>query len=367
MAKRVGGGTGIRKATDAFKIGDLDTLKHGIEYQNRIRAIRVVIVATLLASLVVFIMIAAFAIINEGASKFVAEFESMNLYYFLLALIVIFTGYVMRFPKWELYLKRLKVRIPRGKNFMVYLSMYSMDITPGRWGRAVVSYTINKLTRVPFIRTFPAVVADIFTDFLGFAILLVIATLLVQKFVLLSVIITILLLIPFVFVYMRRPYNFMKRWLGRVKKLKSIFQMGDMYFKYHRLLGHGSYAYSMLYTIPAMFLNGLALYLVILAFGVQLPIALLPTVIFIFTSSLILGMITGIPATLGVTDAALVGYLTLFFPTLIGVGLASVITIFFRIASVWFVEGFGFSALIYTMRYWDIPAQHYKENTEIAE
>ncbi len=359
--------TRIKNATDALKIGDLDTIKRGVQYQKRIKSIRLVIFATLLASFIVFLALAAFAILSEGPSKFLASFESMNPYYFIAALIVIFVGYAMRFPKWELYLKRLKVKIPRGKNFMIYLSMYSMDITPGRWGRAVVSYTINKLTRVPFIRTFPAVVADIFTDFLGFAVLLVIATLLVQRFILLSIVITILLLIPFVFVYLRGPYEFMKGKFGKIKKLKSIFESGDMYFKYHKLLGHGSYAYSMLYTIPAMFLNGFALYLVILGFGINLPIAFLPTVIFIFTSSLILGMVTGIPATLGVTDAALVSYLTLFFPTLIGFGLASVITIVFRFATVWFVEGFGFSALLYTTKYWNIPAQHHGEDAKIAE
>ena len=72
----------------------------------------------------------------------------------------------------------------------------------------------------------------------------------------------------------------------------------------------------MLYTIPSMVLTGMALYFVIIAFGIPLTPADIPAVLFIFSSSLLFGIITGVPATLGVTDAALVGYLVVFFPNL---------------------------------------------------
>ena len=44
----------------------------------------------------------------------------------------------------------------------------------------------------------------------------------------------------------------------------------NIYFENKKLLDTYAYAYSMIYTIPAMFLNGLALYFVMLAFGVPL-------------------------------------------------------------------------------------------------
>ncbi len=335
-----------------FNLKSIEDMREGKEYQRRIGRIKIIIASILLASLAIFIIIAGIAIDKEGFGKFIAAIASINLWYFSAALGVIFLGYVMRFPKWEYYMKRLGVKIPRRRNFMVYMSMYSMDMTPGRWGRAVVGYTINKLTGIRFARTFPAIVADIFTDFLGFAVVLAISIFFVRKFVVLSTFVTVLLLIPFFFIYVRRPFEFIKRRFGHVKRLKGIFETGKLYFEYHKLLSGKAYAYSMAYTIPAMFLNGIALYLVILSFGVHMPISLLPTVLFIFASALILGMISGLPASLGITDAALIGYLTLFFPSMMGIGLASLITIFFRIASVWFVEGFGFTALAYTMRYW---------------
>ncbi len=346
---------GRQKIGSALALADIDNIKKGIEYERRIGRIRLLIALILVASFIVFLVIAAFGISEEGLPGFLSAIYSMNLYDLGIALLIIFIGYVMRYPKWHLYMKRLGVKISAKTNFSIYMSMYSMDITPGRWGRAVVSYTINKLAGIKFAVTFPAVVADIFTDFLGFVVILLATTFFLGKFVLLSLAITILLLIPFVFIYVRKPFEYVKRKLGKIKRLRSVFESGDIYFENNKLLTPGVYAYSMVYTIPAMFLNGLALYYVILAFNVPLTPAAIPTVLFIFTSSLILGMVTGLPATLGVTDAALVGYLLLFFPSLITAGVASLITIFFRLASVWFVQGFGSVALLDTMRYWRGP------------
>ena len=341
---------GIRKA---MNVADVEKIKSSAVYTGRINKIMYAIFLVLALSFIVFVVIVAFAVANAGIGKVVETVESVNLYYLSAAFAVIFISYVFRYPKWEQYMKKLKVKISRKKNFMIYMSMYSMDITPGRWGRAVVSYTINRLTGVKFARTFPAVVADIFTDFLGFAVLTVSMAFLVQKFELFSIALTITLLIPFIFIYTKRLFKFFKRRIGHVRFLRALFDNGGVYFRYNKLLDKKVYIYSMLFTIPSMFINGFALYLVVLAFGINLGANALPTVLFIYSSSLMIGFLTGLPATLGATDAALIGYLTLFFPGSIAFATASLITIFFRIASVWFVEGFGFASLIYSMKYWN--------------
>ncbi len=322
-------------------------------YLRRFKKARSIILVILAASLFVFVLVALFGILNEGAGRFVATLFSINIAYYALAFAVLFSGYLLRFPKWEYYMKKLKVRIKRWDNFVVYLSLYSMDITPGRWGRSVVSYTINKISGVKFAKTFSAVVADIFTDFLGFAILALFAAVLLHKYESVSIVIAAVLLLPFIFLFNRGPFMLIERHFGHIKRLGGFFSMGHAYFKNNRMLGRNAYVYSMLFTIPSQFINGLALYLVILSFGIKMGVAYIPAVLFIYSSSLLLGMITGIPATLGVTDAALVGYLTIFFSGLgINIGTATLITIFFRIVSVWFVEGFGFAAFFYSMRYW---------------
>jgi len=333
-----------------------DRSKEMAEYKQKIRTAKSLMLWIFGGSLAVFIVIIAAAIFNEGVDKFVASLLSINLFYFGVALLVVFASNIMRYPKWELYMKRLGVKISRAKNIMIYLSMYSMEITPGRWGRAIVSYTLDKLTHIRFAVTFPAVVADIFTDFSGFAVISLAAALFIGKYVLLSLGITILLMIPFVFFYFRGPFDLLRKRFGYVTWLKPFLEQAALYFKSTKRIGTGDYLYSMIFTIPSMLINGVALYFVILAFGINVPLALMPVVIFIFSSSLLLGIVTGIPAALGVTDAALIGYLVLFFGNLgVGFALASIIAVFFRIANWWFVEGFGFAALAYTFKYWETP------------
>jgi uncharacterized protein (TIRG00374 family) len=323
------------------------------EKELSIRKAKKIILVVMLISLVIFVVISALAILNEGFNSFVKSILSINIFYFFLAFVILFLGYVIRYPKWELYIKRLGLRIARTSNFMIYLSMYSMDITPGRWGRGIVAYTINKITNTKFAKIFPAIVADNFTDFFGFIALSLIMAFLVGKYLLLSIVITVILMLPFIFLFNKGPFELLKRRFGNIRWLRGFFKEGALYFKNSKALGIDTYIYSMIYTIPSMFLNGVALYFVILSTGVNLNISFIPIVVFVYTSSLLIGIITGIPGALGVTDAALISYLTLFFgPLGIDFGLASVITILFRIVSLWFVEGFGFAAFAYTLRYW---------------
>ncbi len=334
-----------------------DGVKDYDKYKKEIRLARNVVLWIIGGSLAVFLVIIMAAVVNEGAGAFVSSLLSINLFYFLIALLVVFISNAMRYPKWELYMKKLGVRIGRARNFMIYLSMYSMEITPGRWGRAIVSYTINNLTRIKFANTFPAIVADIFTDFSGFAVISLAAAVFIGKYVLLSLGITVLLLLPFIFLYVRGPFEFVRRRFGGIMRLKPFFRNAMLYFRSNKKLGRNEYVYSMAFTIPSMLVNGIALYFVILAFGISLPLSTMPQVIFIFSSSLLLGIVTGIPAALGVSDAALIGYLVLFFGGMgLDFGVASVIAIFFRIVNWWFVEGFGFAALAYTFRYWKLPS-----------
>ncbi len=321
---------------------------------RRIARARAVVLTILGLSAIMFVVIAALAMINEGPEKFFATLTSVNIIYFAAALICVFASTVVGFPKWSMFVSKLGVHISVFKNFAIYQSMFSMDITPGRWGRGVVSYTLNRLTGVKFGKTFPAVVADIFTDFLGFITLSFIAAFLVHTYTIISVVIAALLLIPFVFIYARTPYEWIKRKLQHKRLWKKIFGVGDLYFKSSRSLDVGTYAYAMLFTIPSVALLGLALYFVIASFGIPLTPDLFPTIIFIYTSSLLLGMVTGVPGALGVSDAVMIGYLVAFLtPYGLTFGIAAAVVILFRIASMWFAEGVSSVFLVYTFKYWD--------------
>ena len=58
-------------------------------------------------------------------------------------------NYLLRFLKWELYLRRLGVRIPLRDSFGIFLSGFSLTVTPGKVGEVLKSYLLREAHGVP--------------------------------------------------------------------------------------------------------------------------------------------------------------------------------------------------------------------------
>ena len=78
-------------------------------------------------------------------------------------------NYLLRFLKWELYLRRLGVRIPLRDSFGIFLSGFSLTVTPGKVGEVLKSYLLREAHGVPMARTAPIVVAERLTDLVALA------------------------------------------------------------------------------------------------------------------------------------------------------------------------------------------------------
>ena len=78
-------------------------------------------------------------------------------------------NYLLRFLKWELYLRRLGVRIPIRDSFGIFLSGFSLTVTPGKVGEVLKSYLLREVHGVPMARTAPIVVAERLTDLVALA------------------------------------------------------------------------------------------------------------------------------------------------------------------------------------------------------
>jgi glycosyltransferase 2 family protein len=78
-------------------------------------------------------------------------------------------NYLLRFLKWELYLRRLGVRIPIRDSFGIFLSGFSLTVTPGKVGEVLKSYLLREAHGVPMARTAPIVVAERLTDLVALA------------------------------------------------------------------------------------------------------------------------------------------------------------------------------------------------------
>ena len=83
-------------------------------------------------------------------------------------------NYLLRFGKWELYLRQLGVKIPFADSFKIFLSGFSLTVTPGKVGEVLKAYLLRETHGVPMARTAPTVVAERATDLLALVALSVI-------------------------------------------------------------------------------------------------------------------------------------------------------------------------------------------------
>ena len=314
------------------------------EYKGMIRKISLFIGAFFLLSVVVFLIIAWIG----GINQVVYTIESANLWLYALAFASVFIGYLLSFVKWSYFLQVLKIKVPIKENFFVYMSLYSMELTPGRIGRVLTAYTLNRLTNVRFINIVPIVTMDIFTDFLGIALLALIAAFFFSQYFWYVVIVDVILLLPFLFFLNPWFFKILKSWGKPDGKLRTFTLYGDEYFNSQSKLNKPSvYIVSVIFTLPSAFFYALSLYFSLMAIG---AFPALGSTASIYSLSQVLGMVSTLPGNIGVTDGFLVGLLST--TNHLATAVASAVTIMTRIASLWFGVVVGGIFLLITMRYW---------------
>jgi glycosyltransferase 2 family protein len=81
------------------------------------------------------------------------------------------SNYLLRFVRWQLYLRRQDVRVPIGSSALVFGAGLSLSITPGKLGELVKSYLLREMHDVPATLTAPIVVAERVTDLIALLVL----------------------------------------------------------------------------------------------------------------------------------------------------------------------------------------------------
>ncbi len=76
-------------------------------------------------------------------------------------------NYLLRWLRWELYLRRLAVDIPRRASAILYFASFLMVITPGKIGEVFKAALLRERFAVPLARGVPIVLSERIYDFLG--------------------------------------------------------------------------------------------------------------------------------------------------------------------------------------------------------
>ena len=83
-----------------------------------------------------------------------------------------FANYLVRFPRWQRYLKIAGSDVRGLQSLRVYLAGLSLTVSPGKVGEAMKSWLLRDIDGTPIARSAPIVLAERVTDLCGFVCLI---------------------------------------------------------------------------------------------------------------------------------------------------------------------------------------------------
>ena len=81
------------------------------------------------------------------------------------------SNYVVRFFRWQYYLRCLQISVPIYDSALIFVSGFAMSITPGKMGEVIKSMLLKQAYDIPVARSAPIVLAERVTDLGGLLIL----------------------------------------------------------------------------------------------------------------------------------------------------------------------------------------------------
>ena len=300
------------------------------------------IVISLLFALAVFIALAFYA----DAPRLLAAFERFDWRWLPLALAITFTNYLLRFARWHYYLNVLGIRnISRRDSFLIFLSGFSLTMTPGKLGELLKSLMLKNRCGTPISFSAPIVVVERLTDALGMAILA--AAGLVFYPVGIGALIAILAAtIGFVVIVQQRALA--ERWLAvlaRVGVIRRFTNLArNLYESAYLLLQWKPLLLAIALAIAAWFAECVAFFFVLVGVGQAPSFLLVLQATFIYAAASLFGAALMTPGGLGATE----GGMALLLEQIIALAREQAVaaTLIVRLCTLWFAILLGVIALL---------------------
>ncbi len=293
----------------------------------------------ILTSILIGILILAIMTIYANFEKLLLSLKHFKWALIIPILTLSTLNYIARFLRWEFYLRKIGIKIPLPKSFLVFTSGLTMSITPGKFGEALKSYLLKITDNVQISRSAPIVVVERLTDFIALVILALYGSFYFNYGKKLTLAIGFVILGGIFIVSKKKIFYIV---LDQVKKVigdKFTSKIHTAYNNTLELIEPKILIPSILITIISWFFECIGFYLVTYGYSVDISLNLAT---FIYSFSTIAGAISMLPGGLGLTEGSMTGLLIL---NKIPKDIAVAITIIIRFATLWFAVAIGLISL----------------------
>src|SRR3990170_2623537 len=254
-------------------------------------------------------------------------------------------NYALRFLKWDFYLRRLAVPLPRRQSLLVFLAGFTMSITPGKVGEVLKAFLVRDLVGTELSRTASVVMAERLTDIAGLVILSALgATALPHGGVLLG---TMAVLLALAVAALRTPRlaELAHAALLRDGRLARLAEPLRLFMGSGRtLLAPPALGWAVVLSVASWFFECLAFALVLHGLGVSTS---LRAATFLYAFASLAGALSMLPGGLGVAEGSLTALLVALGTALPD---AAAATLLIRAATLWLAVAVGAVTLAVAFR-----------------
>jgi uncharacterized protein (TIRG00374 family) len=268
------------------------------------------------------------------------SFTGFRWSYIPLVLVLAFLNYLIRFCRWDYYLRSIQIKLKWKDSMAIFLSGLSMTVTPAKLGEVFKSLLLKRINGTEVSRSVPVVIAERITDVLGLLILAAISFSAFKYGIDVLIVLVALSVALIAVMKSRTAGNTLLKICASVpilNKLSSSF--GTAYESAHTLFGFKNILVATVLSVVAWGCECLAMYFVLEGFGVDVTV-LLST--FVYSFSTLMGAVSLIPGGLIVVEGSSTGLLILAG---ISKGVAASATIVTRFCTLWFAVLVGLIAL----------------------
>lgn len=251
--------------------------------------------------------------------------------FFPIILSLIYISFLLKFIKWQYYLKLTDVKIKLSDSFQIFMASLTMSVTPGKIGDIIKSYMIKELNGTPTSSTIPIVFAEKVTEIFAL-IFLVLVGLGIQNRGIIIPITALLILLLFVFLVLNQNTGtWLLKKLDGIKLLQKYIKPLHISLQNSRIvLSPKPFAFMFFMSLIIWLIECISFYLILIKFDISISLV---SSFFTYLFSIFIGSISFLPAGLGITDGSIALLLS-------NSGISNEIAIssafIIRIATLWF-------------------------------
>ncbi|MBT8417118.1 MAG: flippase-like domain-containing protein [Silicimonas sp.] len=298
--------------------------------------------------LIVLLAIAVYCalVFAAEAEALSASLKSIGTVLLLVLLAISSSNFLFRYIRWHHYLAKVGIRVAPFESLIVFLSGFSMTLTPAKAGEILKSLMLKRTHGVVITYSAPIILAERVSDLCGLMLLIGLGALaLPYGGVILAMIVVGVALIAWICAS-DLVARFVLRLLERVPLVrKAVPTLERLVPTLATLSQPRTFAYGLVLALLAWGMQCLTLYIAannILAAPISVEEGLL-----IYAAPLVAGNLASLPGGLGVSEGSMTGMLVHFGGQGTSIGEAAAITLIVRALSLWWGLLVGYISLIY--------------------